>query len=657
MVNAPFKICAQVTDTLTAVKVFSKKPLDITTTPVAVQQLNKAALAKLNSISVADAVKYFPGVIVKDYGGIGGLKTVSVRSLGANHTGIMYDGIMIADAQGGQIDLGRFSLDNIESVQLFSNQPTDILLPARSYASASVIALSSAANNNKERPTTDIGIKMKIGSFGFIDPSFYYKTQVNKNFSTGLNAEYQSAKGNYSFVDYETGQSKNKRLNSDIESYRLEYDAAYALNDSNQLKFKTYYYNSKRGLPGGVILYNDLSNERLNNESFFTQLSWQINISKKSRVLINGKYSYDYKYYIDPSYPNYAGKLENEFHQKEFYIAAAYSYKIIPSLVVGYSIDYFKDKLKRTDSFAISFANPGRDNLLNNIAVQWKQKCFEISGNLLHTYISEKAAIGPSGNKLHELTPAIAASVQPFNNIPFRIRASYKNIFRAPTFDDLYYTNIGNTNLRPEYAKQYDLGLTFNSGIKGFVNEIIFTTDAYYNKVTDKILAVPRQNLFQWTMLNIAEADIKGLDAGMQLVFQQWRGLVISSRFSYSYQRALDVSDPASASYKRQLPYTPEHSGSVNINVNYRKLSFSYNIIKSSYRYRLGIQTEENLLKGWATHDISIGYGFSSKKYWDYKLTAELNNIYNKQYEIIKFYPMPRFNYRLGIIASFKKNK
>ncbi|MFT3909219.1 MAG: TonB-dependent receptor [Ferruginibacter sp.] len=654
MVNAASKTYAQVADTLTAVKVFSKKPLDISTTPVAVQQLNKAALVKLNSISVADAVKYFPGVIVKDYGGIGGLKTISVRSLGANHTGIMYDGIMIADAQGGQIDLGRFSLDNIESIQLFSNQPTDILLPARSYASASVIALSSSSSN-KERPKTGIGIKMKIGSFGFIDPSFYFKTQVNKNFSTGLNAEYQSAKGNYSFVDYETGQSKNKRSNSDIKAYRLEYDAAYAVNDSNQVKFKTYYYNSKRGLPGGVILYNDVSNERLNNESFFTQLSWQINISEKSRVLINGKYSSDHKYYIDPSYPNYAGKLENEFHQKEFYIAAAYSYKVIPSLSVGYSIDYFKDKLKRTDSFAISFANPDRDNLLNNIAIQWKQKRFEITGNLLHTYIGEKVEIGPAANKLHELTPAIAASVQPFNNIPFRIRASYKDIFRAPTFDDLYYTNIGNTNLRPEYAKQYNLGITFNSRIKGFVNEFIFTTDAYYNKVTDKILAVPRQNLFQWTMLNIAEADIKGLDAAMQIVFQQWRGLIISSRFSYSYQKALDVSDPASPSYKRQLPYTPEHSASVNINANYRKITFSYNIIKSSYRYRLGIQTEENLLKNWATHDISVSYGFASKKYLDYKLLAELNNIYNKQYEIIKFYPMPGFNYRLGIIISFKK--
>lgn len=653
--HAPIAINAQVTDTLTAVKLFSKKPLDVTTSPVQVQQLDKTALSKLNSISVADAVKYFSGVVVKDYGGIGGLKTVSVRSLGANHTGIMYDGIMINDAQGGQIDLGRFSLDNIESIQLFNNQPTDILLPARSYASASVLSLLSSSINNKGRAKTEIGIKLKAGSFGFINPSIYYKTKVNKNFSMGFNAEYQSAKGDYSFIDYETGSSKNNRINSDIKSYRLEYDAAYAVNDSNPVKFKVYYFNSRRGLPGGIVLYNDFSNERLNNESFFTQGSWQKNITKKGRILIAGKYSTDYKYYIDPSYANYAGKLENEFHQKEFYISVAYSYYIHPSLGIGYSIDFFKDNLKRTDSFALAFANPDRDNLLNNISVQWKQKRFEIGGNLLYTYLTEKVKVGPAANRLHELTPAISASVQPFNNIPMRIRASYKNIFRAPTFDDLYYTNIGNTNLRPEYAKQYDLGVTINSRIKGFINEIIFTSDGYYNKVTDKILAVPRQNLFQWTMLNIAEADIKGLDAGLQLIFEQWNGVSINTRFSYSFQKALDVSDPLSTSYKRQLPYTPKHSGSISIHVQYHKISFNYNVINSSYRYRLGLQTEENLVKGWATHDVSIAYGFTSKKCWDYKLLAELNNVYNQQYEIIKYYPMPRFNYRLGIIVSFKK--
>ncbi|RYZ28063.1 MAG: TonB-dependent receptor, partial [Sphingobacteriales bacterium] len=55
-----------------------------------VQTLDKVQLNQINAISVADAAKYFPGVLIRDYGGAGGLKTISVRSLGAAHTGILY---------------------------------------------------------------------------------------------------------------------------------------------------------------------------------------------------------------------------------------------------------------------------------------------------------------------------------------------------------------------------------------------------------------------------------------------------------------------------------------------------------------------------------------------------------------------------------------
>lgn len=46
--------------------------------------------------------------------------------------GVMYDGLIMGDAQAGQTDLGRLSLINVEQIQLFSNQPTEIMLPARS---------------------------------------------------------------------------------------------------------------------------------------------------------------------------------------------------------------------------------------------------------------------------------------------------------------------------------------------------------------------------------------------------------------------------------------------------------------------------------------------------------------------------------------------
>ena len=110
---------------------------------IPVQQLKGKELERLSVHSVADAMRYFAGVQIKDYGGIGGLKTVNIRSLGTNHTGVFYDGIQLGNAQNGQIDLGRFSLDNMEALQLYNGEKSDLLQTAKDYASASTVYLQT----------------------------------------------------------------------------------------------------------------------------------------------------------------------------------------------------------------------------------------------------------------------------------------------------------------------------------------------------------------------------------------------------------------------------------------------------------------------------------------------------------------------------------
>ena len=44
------------------------------------QTLAGVELKKMNALSVADAIRYFSGVQIKDYGGVGGIKTVNIRS-------------------------------------------------------------------------------------------------------------------------------------------------------------------------------------------------------------------------------------------------------------------------------------------------------------------------------------------------------------------------------------------------------------------------------------------------------------------------------------------------------------------------------------------------------------------------------------------------
>ena len=71
------------------------------------QTLAGVQLKKMNALSVADAIRYFSGVQIKDYGGVGGIKTVNIRSMGTNHMGVYYNGVQLGNAQNGQIDLGK----------------------------------------------------------------------------------------------------------------------------------------------------------------------------------------------------------------------------------------------------------------------------------------------------------------------------------------------------------------------------------------------------------------------------------------------------------------------------------------------------------------------------------------------------------------------
>lgn len=118
-----------------------------------VQILSGKELEKLNVYSVADALRYFSGVQIKDYGGIGGLKTVNIRSMGSHHVGVFYDGIELGNAQNGVVDLGRFSLDNMEVISLYNGQKSAIFQPAKDYSSASAICRHESPYSKGKRKT------------------------------------------------------------------------------------------------------------------------------------------------------------------------------------------------------------------------------------------------------------------------------------------------------------------------------------------------------------------------------------------------------------------------------------------------------------------------------------------------------------------------
>ncbi|MBK7097478.1 MAG: TonB-dependent receptor plug domain-containing protein [Sphingobacteriales bacterium] len=306
---------------LPEVKVVARRSYTSTNTSMPLQILDRQRLKLLNSTNVADAVKYFSGVLVKDYGGIGGLKTVSVRSLGAAHTGVLYDGVVLADAQAGQIDLGRYPIENLQSISLQNAQPAEILNTARSFTSASILQIKTLAM--ADSIGNGIVAGLKAGSFKMMNPFALLQKRINNHWGLMANGEWLSSSGNYPFVDYENNQQSRLRMNSDIKSFNGSVDLSYQKSEKERFNLKGYFYHAERGLPGSIILYNHFSADRLKDKNFFLQTGYKTKVGKRDAVLLNGKYSYLLNQYFQPlGGQNY----ENVFHQKEYYFSTVWKH-------------------------------------------------------------------------------------------------------------------------------------------------------------------------------------------------------------------------------------------------------------------------------------------------------------------------------------------
>jgi vitamin B12 transporter len=619
------------------------------TSSTPLQILSGEELQKLNSLSVADAVRFFSGVQLKDYGGIGGLKTINVRSMGTNHTAVFYDGVQIGNAQNGQVDLGKFSLDNIEEIELYNGQKSSIFQSAKGFASASSLYLKSKQPDFSDGRTQKIRATIKGGSFGLINPSLLLQSKISNGVYSSVSAEYKNAHGRYKFRStngvYDTTAV---RTDGDIEAMRLELGLNGVLPDSSKWKVKLYGYKDNQGVPGAVVNNVFSFSQRMWNRNLFAQTSYEKSAGRYS-LLATAKYANDYLRYLNPDVVTVDGLLENNYHQQEVYLSLANKLEITKYWDVVLSADYQWNKLN-ADLYRFSY--PIRNTVLTALATQFRFAKLDIQANLLSTVKYDNTKRGPADPNRSELTPTVMVSWQPFNQKEFRLRSFYKSIFRMPTFNDLYYTSYGFIVLKPEYTKQYDLGFTYLKAYESkLLSQFSIQADAYYNRVKDKIAAVPANNQARWSMVNLGLVEIKGIDVNIQSAWQLTNDLSLTSGLTYTYQQAIDA-DRTSPSYKNQIPYVPVHSGSFLASTTYKNISLNYSFIYTGERYNQSVNIIENYVRPWYTHDTAVHYNTRLNKR-DLRITAEINNLLNQDFAVIENFPMPGRNYRFGLTYNY----
>ncbi len=613
------------------------------------QVLSGKSLEKLSVNSVADAIRYFSGVQIKDFGGVGGLKTLNVRSMGSQHVGVFYDGVQLGNAQNGQIDLGKYSLDNMEAITLYNGQKSSGVQTAKDYSSASTVYLQSRKpsfyNGNNYRMKATV----KGGSFATINPSVLYEQKLNKNISNSFSAEYLYTSGAYPFTyakknGYDTTAM---RQNGDVRAFRIE-NGLFGKTAKGDYRIKLYYYDSERGYPGAFVREEPgkfKNEDRQWDRNFFAQGGFYNKGNEWYRVSVNAKYSHDYlRYMSDPSLDVSTMFVDNTYIQQEGYFSVAQEFAPFKWWDIDLAIDAQYNTL---DANLTNFVFPSRLTQLTAVANSFNFGRFKAQISVLNTYVKDytQAKGGAAGDK-NVVTPTAVASFRLLENEDFTARAFYKKIFRMPTLNDLYYTFVGNKSLNPEFTEQYNLGLTYskNFGVSWY-RSLNISLDTYYNRIKDKIVAVPSSNQFQWTMMNLGLVEIKGVDVVHSSGFR-FGEVDGTLRLNYTFQLAQDVTDPTSEYYKGQIPYVPVHSGSAVVQLDYRGWGLNYSFIYTGERYESVANIPENYVPSWYTSDVSFSkvINFAAS---ELRLALDVNNIFNQQYEVVQCYPMPGINFRL----------
>ena len=617
------------------------------------------------TVSVAEALKGIGGLQVKDYGGVGGLKTVDVRSLGSAHTAVFLDGVVVDNARNMQVDLGRFSTEGMAGISLYHGQASSGLMSAREYGSAAAVYLETVRPRfGTERDHFRAGLR--AGSFGTFSPSVVWEHRSGNRCSLRATLEGMATNGRYRFRarHFEQGSDGEWRgydttlirENGDLASLRADVQVFGSV-PRGEWSAKAYAYLSERGYPGPVVRRPQavpLGADREENGDFFLQGSFRKDVGDRYSFRLRGKWAELRTHYDShPERNPMAIPYDNHYRQHQGYLSAAHRVRVFSGLSFQAATDLAFNAL---DADVAQFVHPSRWTFYGAGAARWDGRSLRASVSLLCTRADDRfdGTAGSGGGFRREnrvrtaWTPAFIWAYNPWKWL--EINGFLKRSNRMPSFDDLYYTLVGNSNLLPEYADQADLAVKASRPFGAWTAGL--SVEGWLNRVTDKIVAVPTVNQFRWSMYNIGRVDITGANAALTLRYgapAPSGALHGGLSIRYTYQRALDRTNASSLTYGNQIPYVPRHSATLSADVSWRAWSAEWTTLLTGRRYSSSANLPEYLIAPWSTSDLRVSYRFadiSGGRPAPVPLTLglSLNNLFNQVYEIVRGYPMPGFN-------------
>ena len=592
-----------------------------------VEIISEHKIQKLNGTRLPDIIKNSSSVFVKSYGSTPSLQTISINGLGAEHTLILFDGVKLNSFQNSVVDLSLIPVENISRIEILNNGASSI------YGSEAIGGVINIISNDKLSNYTgnDFQIKTALsgGSYNTFRYSFGLYQKIN-SFDTRIFYNKEKSDGNFKYY-YDDGINikEKERENAAYSIYDIGFNSQYIFDEYNRIKFITTYSDQDKQVPGIetgtppakttqmdknwnniLILENILSS----NYSIFTSFNFQNNLM-----------NYDVEPLTHSFYKNIVYAVSPELRWKNE----------SSNIVWGYNYSYGSLASNEVDSGAI-----------RNIHSVY------LSAGLL---AANGFRVYPSARYDHYsdldedvFTYKIGINYQPLSKVYLSFKANAGNNFRAPTFNDLYWKESGNKELKPESSFNAEAGFSyfFDMFFKGQI-EFTYT----YISAKDKIVWTPQRN-FIWTPINIAQSEsnnflvnlslTKDLNEDFALGFESGINFTNSKRTSESYPN-----DPTTGKYFPYLPLQTIKSG-LMLGYKFIELNLFYSYIGKRF-------SDFENKKSLNPYNILDGNFSIKTKIWEINsvIKFEVNNLTNTSYETISGYPLPLRNFMLTLTINY----
>ena len=584
---------------------------------------------------VADVLRQVPGVQVTQSGSPGAVTDVSIRGATPSQTLVLVDGVEVNAGATGSFDLSHLTTDNLDRIEILRGAGGSL------YGSQAIGGVVNVLSQEGDGPPTasllsgggNRATSQQVGTVSGADGNLHYSGGVS----------YFSTEGFRPVND----NSDNLALNGRFD---------YHIGDDTVLRGFARYIASNVSLPEFNVFSGSPLDPTAHERNEFILFKGEIEHHFGEYLLVRANAFFVRQDQRANAVP-YQGAMSSEDDRipdetRGGLTEAVFSWPRLEGFrtVAGFE---FRDLWVRSDSISTFPAFPPPSVSVFRARRQEYAGYLEQEGSFLNGHVLVTGGFRVDGNSQFgkEVSPGWSVAI-PITKISTTLRGSYTEGFRAPSFDELYFPNFGNPNLKPEVSSEWDGGFTTTFGERAS-----FIATYFSRRVKNLIVTVPCPTcLFGSEAGNASRVDVQGVEIGPSLTLV--KGLTLSGNVTILDETHADApgstaqplrvaKHTASAllEYVRSGYFLPNDK--ITANVNYIFIGDRDDITVES---TVANHAAYNLVNA----VVSYAMGVPLSHIHNEEVFARVNNLMDRNYSEAFGFKAPTINVLAGIKLDFE---